>query len=272
MPAPFTETEQRRLKAQLLNLYAVKNKPLKEISNILNLSESGVYGRLKRLNIPITPWLKQRFSNQRQDLKIPSSHSEDLAEFVGIMLGDGQITPTQIWVTSHWLNDRDYHHYIKNLIHRLFNVEVKSLVREQSSVINCYVGSVGIVRFLKSMGFVENKVKMQVKIPNWIFKKKLYQKACLRGLIDTDGSIYKIKSGSVQLSFKNFSIPLLEGARKILVNNYFNPSQISSNTVYLTREEEIIRYFYEIKTSNPKHLYRFLKFKGGSHSGNCTAL
>lgn len=48
--------------------------------------------------------------------------SENLAEFAGIMMGDGAITKRQIAITVHSVDDRDYSLYIRSLIHRLFDV------------------------------------------------------------------------------------------------------------------------------------------------------
>ena len=131
-----------------------------------------------------------------------------------------------------------------------------------------------IARSLKlSQSGIYGRLKLcKIPITPWIMKNKKYQLACLRGLIDTDGSVYLLKSGSVQISFTNFSVPLLEGVRNIFLNNGFHPSKISSHKVYLTRKEEVERYFREVIASNPKHLFRYMKFKGGSHSGNCIRL
>lgn len=270
MPAPFNQSRYEVLRKELWNLYIIKNLSLSKIAKKLRLSESGVYRRLLILRIPIRPSKKTGFLNMKI-VDIPS-YSANLAEFIGIMLGDGHISPTQIYVTSHRFDDLDFHKYVRALIQKLFKVRTRSMMDKKDNIIDCYVGSVRIVRFLKKMGLVENKVKKQVAIPSWIFQKRAFQFACLRGLIDTDGSVYRLKSGSIQISFKNFSYPLLYGVRNIFRINGFHPSKISSNSVYLTRKDEIERYFKEISTSNPKHLDKYLKHKGGSHSGNCIAL
>jgi hypothetical protein len=37
-----------------------------------------------------------------------------------------------------------------------------------------------------------SKYVQKVKIPKWILRNKIYTKECLRGIVQTDGSIYKI--------------------------------------------------------------------------------
>ena len=85
-------------------------------------------------------------------------------------------------------------------------------------------------------------------------------KAFLRGFFDTDGSVYKLKFG-IQLSFTNKSMPLLTALQKALFELQYKPSEISSWKIYLTRKEDIKRFFSEIKPQNKKHLDRFKSFK-----------
>lgn len=261
MPAPFTAEEALQLGAQLWDLYIIQNKPLGEIANILNMSEPGIYGRLKMFAVPIIPWRKEKYLNTLKEVNIPP-YSKELAECIGIILGDGNISSTQIRITSHKHDDFLYHQYVKKLLQALFQIETHSIIKKNENAIECYMNSAQVSRFLFQMGLVKNKVKYQVMIPSWIFRKPEYARACLRGLIDTDGSIYKLRFG-IQLSFTNCSKPLLEGVRKIFVDSGFHPSKISSDAVYLTRREELKRYFNEIGTSNPKHANRYKMFVNG---------
>ncbi|MDP2669161.1 MAG: LAGLIDADG family homing endonuclease [bacterium] len=94
--------------------------------------------------------------------------------------------------------------------------------------------SIALTEWLKKEGLVYNKVVSQVAVPKWIFSKKEYMANFLRGFFDTDGSVYKLCFGA-QISFTN----------------------ISKYRVYLTKRENIINFFEEIKLANPKHLVRF---------------
>ena len=54
------------------------------------------------------------------------------------------------------------------------------------------VNSSNLIAYLLKRGLLKgNKVKNQVDIPGWVLKRIDYRKACVRGLIDTDGSFYK---------------------------------------------------------------------------------
>ena len=112
-----------------------------------------------------------------------------------------------------------------------------------------------------------NKVRQQVKVPNWICDSMEYSMACLRGLFDTDGSFYidrhKHKGKlykSAGICFTNFSKPVLNFFADTLDNLNYHPTRSSSNHVVLRRQLEIKRFFSEIKPANDKHLKKFKNF------------
>ena len=189
---------------------------------------------------------------------IPKAFSVKLAEFIGIMLGDGHISPTQIMV-SIGFRDEKYLEHVSSLMKELFGVNPKYIERTDKNVYVIYLGSVPLVKFFKNMGLVSNKVQQQVDVPNWILSDSKYSKAFLRGFFDTDGSIYKLRFG-VQMAFSNRSIPLLKSTRKILLDSNYHPSKISSWKVYLTRKLDLCRYVKEIGFGNKKHFKKAQKF------------
>lgn len=242
---------------ELYKLYIVKNKSIGEIAPLLSIAESTVYDRLLRLNIQPCRSKKPGFNHARKDISIPSTYSEILAEFLGIMLGDGCLNRTQVTVTL-GTKELEYVKYVAKLITKLFKAKAK-ICRLSNKYYVVYLGSVKALRWLISQGLVHNKVKSQVGIPEWIFTKNKYSKCFLKGFFDTDGSVYKLKFG-VQLAFINRSHPLLEGIRKCLLLTGYHPSKISLYRVYITRKSEVKRFFREIGPANPKHTKRFLKF------------
>lgn len=256
MARRWTKREENDKRKELVQLYVRQNKSIREIGSLLGIADTSVYDRLVRLDIPSLRAKKAGFNNQRNDVVIPS-YSDKLAEFVGIMLGDGNLTPTQVAVT---LGKKDrYADYVSRLMNSLFGPKPKIIFpKDGDSVV--YLGSTMIVRWFLKMGLVFNKVKWQVDIPKWIFSEASYMRAALRGLFDTDGSVYKLRWG-MQISFCNRSRPLIESVRRMLIRLKFHPSQISGYNLYLTRQDDIGRFVREIGFGNQKHAARLLNFR-----------
>lgn len=258
MAVKWTKSQERVNRLELRRLYVHENKTIGEIADILNVGQTTVYDRLIRLNVPIDRSKKQKHNNRRSDIVLPNRYSDTLAEFIGILLGDGHLTPTQVTVT---LGTKDeYVDFVKDMVSKLFRIQSKYMTAPQNAHI-VYFGSTVAVKWLLSMGMVFNKVKQQVDVPSWIFSKKNYMRAAVRGLMDTDGSVYLLRSG-VQMSFTNCSKPLLESFRRMLMQLNFCPSKISGHRVYLTKQGDLRRYFQTIGFHNQKHTKRFLQFSG----------
>ncbi|MDP3917823.1 MAG: LAGLIDADG family homing endonuclease [Candidatus Woesebacteria bacterium] len=257
MPAKWS-TEVEESKFQELNeLYVIQNKTIGEIGKILHLAEATVYGRLLRLNIKPNRYSKRTCNNINNDVTIPCIHSRSLAEFFGIMLGDGCISPTQIMITL-GNKEFDYVNYVSRLITKLFSIVPKIYIRKGGYYVVSF-GSTKIVEWLQSNDLVFNKVKSQVKAPDWIFKKNFLMEGFLKGFFDTDGSVYKLRFG-VQLAFTNKSLSLLEDIRNSLELLNYHPSKISRFQVYITRKRHVLKFFKHINPANIKHRQRFEEF------------
>ena len=254
MARAWTKQEKRFYTKELYTLYIQENKTIKEVASILCIAPQTVFKRLASCNIKTIPERKEKYRNIRRDIVIPKRYSKELAEFIGVMLGDGKISHFQVLVT---LGNKElvYASHVCDLMEKLFLGRPKIATRS-TGYHDVYIGSVLLTTWLLSMGLVTNKVKYQVDVPNWIFSKKSYMKACLRGFFDTDGSIYKLRQG-MQISFTNYSTPLLFALRKMLFELEYTPSRLSSHKVYLTRKEDVTRFFKEIQPKNKKHLQRF---------------
>ncbi len=199
------------------------------------------------------------------------SKSEDLAEFAGIMMGDGSITKRQVAVTVHHKDDRVYSLFVKRLMQHLFDVKPSWTIRVKRSTIFVVISRTQLVKFCQSIGLVVgNKVKQQIDIPDWIMKDAIFRMACIRGLMDTDGCIYNechtINSKKYcypRLSFVSMSAPLRTSVFKIMKELDFSPKIRNNRSVQLENKREIARYFETIKSHNPKHLNRWKQILGG---------
>jgi intein/homing endonuclease len=186
----------------------------------------------------------------------------NLAELVGILLGDGSFylsgynNEVDIALDT---KDEKYKTYVKSLLERI----TSSYIWEKHvKSVNCV--HIRLTRKLPTLELLKvsfkksgNKIKNKVTIPDWIWKKDIFLKSCIRGLIDTDGSIYRLKPqwpNLFQLSFKNNNILLLKDVRKAFLSLGFHPSKVFGNRVVITRQMEIRNYFINIGTRNDTHL------------------
>jgi len=256
MPARWSKEIELIKFKELNDLYATQNKTIFEISKILNITYQTVYDRLLRLNIKPNRSAKKGI-NCISPATIPCIHTRSLAEFFGIMLGDGCLTPTQITVTL-GNKELNYVKYVSHLISRLFNITPKIQKRPKGYYV-VYFGSTKIVRWLQSNGLVFNKVKYQVKAPDWIFKRKFLMEGFLKGFFDTDGSVYRLRFG-VQLAFTNRSFPLLKDLKYSLDALGYYPSKICGYRIYITKKRYILRFIKKINPANLKHRQRFDEF------------
>lgn len=190
--------------------------------------------------------------------------SEELAEFVGIMMGDGGISKYQVAITLHHADDSEYASFVVGTIKKLFKIVPGVYHSPKKSVNNIVVSRKELVRYLHELGLpMGNKVKQQFDIPEWIRHDRKFSIACLRGLIDTDGCVfthrYKVKGkwyAYKKLSFTSASKPLRESVYTLLQEFGFHP-RITGEDVRLNSVEDMGRYFSSIGSHNPKHLRRY---------------
>jgi len=193
--------------------------------------------------------------------------SERLAEFIGIMMGDGGMSKHQICITLHHIDDMEYSKFLVKLIIELFKIRPSVYHSVKYSVKDIVISRSELVKYLHSLGLpIGNKVKQQFDIPDWIKINLKYQIACLRGLVDTDGSIYTHKyyvNGKSysykKISFTTASAPLRNSVYEILKSLGFCPRISHKVDVRLESQKDVKNYFVLVGSHNPKHLNRYAK-------------
>ena len=194
--------------------------------------------------------------------------SEQLAEFIGIVMGDGGITKRQITITLHSKDDKEYGKFVVALIKKLFDVPVGTYYYKVYHAINFIISRSELVKFCtEELGLkIGNKVKQQIDIPDWIKRNKQYAIACVRGLVDTDGSVfthrYKVNGKWYKykkLAFTSYSEPLRQSVFNILKENGLNPRLAQKRDVRLDSIKDMQTYFQLIGFHNSKHLKRYKK-------------
>jgi len=209
--------------------------------------------------------------NNEKVINIPNK-CEDLAELFGIILGDGCVTAYKhmtkknmafsLRITCHSIDDFEFlTNHVKNLIKKLFYIKPFLYKVKNVKVICLTVQSVRLVKFLNNHGLKSgNKVKNNQGIPSWIFKNRNYIKRCVRGMIDTDGSVYMCGNGSLfpRIGLDSNISQLRKDFRKALLILDFNPLKwVRNKHMSLYRKKDVFKYIKEIGFSNPKHRIRF---------------
>ena len=215
---------------------------------------------------------KECFIGSRLKTYFPLKSSR-LAEFVGILLGDGGITKRQISITLHKYDDQDFSIYVKSLIKQLFHVTPSLYKRRGENIVSIVVSRSELVQWLNSIGLLTgSKVKQQVDIPIWIKESASFTKACIRGLFDTDGCFYVDKHPyrkkvyeNCCMNFTNRSLPILSFFKRGLDQLGFHPTQRTKFSIFLRKEKEILKYFQIIGTSNKKHCKKFQNYFKNKH-------
>jgi intein/homing endonuclease len=173
-------------------------------------------------------------------------------------------------VSLNSIEDADYAKFVTALIKKLFNVPVGIYLDKHDAVIDLAVSRVELVRFcVEKLGLkIGNKVKQQVDIPDWIKKDKQYLIACMRGLIDTDGSVflhrYEVNGKWYtypKVSFANYSLPLLRGVFDTLISLGIKPRMSKDRKdVRIESQKDVKLYFDLVGTSNVKDLKKYSKY------------
>lgn len=202
----------------------------------------------------------------RKPLRIPQS-SPQLAELIGILLGDGQIAPYQVSVHGNAHHERPYLVFVQGLFQELFGLG-STLVRRPENALTLVVSSRALVEYLTGQGLcVGNKIAHGAFIPSWVFDERASQIACLRGLMDTDGCFYSYRHVSygiryvhAALCFTSHARPLLEGAHRLFTSLGFRARRSSQWHVSVYRTAEIHRYMQVVGSHNPHFAGRYASY------------
>ena len=198
----------------------------------------------------------------RKEFKYPK-YSDKLAEFVGIVLGDGSISNYQIKITLNYKDDSEYAIYVKDLIGDLFGEFPTTMQREDAGCIDLMITGINLVEYCLSIGLLRgNKVTNQVDVPKWIKKKREYYLSCMRGLFDTDGCVYFHKHWSNGIRYRNLGFCFTNCSRPLLNFFYHGLCELScqaylkEKNVFMYSLEEIERFFKEVGPRNWKQTIR----------------
>lgn len=190
--------------------------------------------------------------------------SKELAETVGIILGDGGVTDCQLRITLNKETDKEYAYFVKKLFSNVFKEIPSFCERKNQKVIDLIISGINLIENLGKIGIGKgDKIRRQVDIPEWIWEKLDYQVACIRGLVDTDGGVYfhkhwtkGIQYRNLGLCFTSWSRPLIRSVSIIFKKFNIKHSIDKEKRIYVYSLDEVIKYFCVFGSNNPKHKRR----------------
>lgn len=170
----------------------------------------------------------------------PFLESEKLAEYIGVVLGDGNIgkfpRTERIIIVGNANNDGFIRRYAK-LTDSIFNKKpTLSHVKGANAVrISLYQKKIS-----DRLGIpTGNRSRLNLKIASWIWKNKKYLISLLRGLFEAEGSLsIHIPTGTYNFQFKNQNKSLLKIVLRSLKLLGYHP-EIRINSIRLRKKIEV---------------------------------
>ncbi len=205
-----------------------------------------------------------------------------LAEFIGALIGDGYIYTNNrkyvIGFTGNPITDLEYYKYLKYLIKNLWSKDVNIIERYRG--IRIVFNSKEITQFLINEVGISHGIDKSEKItiPENIINDWNLAKHTIRGIVDTDGSIFTAKKPgfllypSIEITTSSYKLALQ--IRQTLIAHNFRvaniwryKSKLSKRTTYKVPLNGIIniqKWVTEIGFSNSYKMKKAEKILMGS--------
>ena len=184
--------------------------------------------------------------------------SNKLAEFIGILLGDGSLSESQ-YDCSFVLNrtyDAPYMKYVSNLIFNLFEVKCH-FYQFKANAVRMTIYSKRLFEFL--VNILQISYGSQDKfIPPYLLEDESLVKEVLRGIFDTDGSIY-LSSKKKIINLRSKSEYLKKDITKLLSILKIR-YHISDSNINITNHDDVKRFLSTVGSSNLKNIIKTIEF------------
>tara|TARA_Y100000310_G_scaffold345831_1_gene470786 strand:+ start:9374 stop:10087 length:714 start_codon:yes stop_codon:yes gene_type:complete len=224
-------------------------------------------------------------NDKLKNIKLPDHATEKLAEFIGILAGDGYLyrgsNSYTMGIVGHPIKDYEFFKYVQYLILELFNKPTK--VKERQRAIRIVFQSKWVSEFLIKIIKMPygNKKCFQVCVPEFVRQDNALSRSFLRGLFDTDGSVFvSDKRGSPNyptIELSTTSSAMINQVHKILQRLGFRVTNIRSNLRYpnpnfiyivsLNGNKNMQMWYDQIGFSNPSKKKVLLKILKNGDAG-----
>jgi len=211
----------------------------------------------------ILQWRRKGLKNSNRcktkEINYPKLN-EKLAEFIGVYLGDGTLTKYFIRISGDSRYDGPYFNYLNKLIDNLFGI-IGSITKDKKhNTMYLTIFSKKLCSFLKKEYKLNygHKIINKTSIPKQILNNRKLLFVCIRGLVDTDGSVSRrgIRGSQFCIQFTSHNKNLLKQVEKFMRKEKFFTFSDKTGTG-TNSKEKIFKYFKEIGSANLRHIIRF---------------
>ncbi len=191
----------------------------------------------------------------RSNLELSQEYKLKLAEFIGILLGDGCLSHYsynwnnrsknhyRVKITLNSIDDLDYVDYIANLCNHLFNIEPRICFRKN-------INAVDILIFNKSiLNFLVNEIGLQLS-PKWNraiipdqFCNNQLGRNVLRGYFDTDGCITIMNNNGIK--YPRLEMKISPSPMQMQFINILKENNLDSKYIHWIKEK-LLYIFVEL--------------------------
>ena len=194
--------------------------------------------------------------------------NEQLAELICIILGDGHLHVRGeknyhyygLAISLNRIDEKEYVKYVYNLMKRILKQVPKIHNRKDSKSVDLKINNKAVILALVKSGIKSgDKVKNQISVPNWIKNNKNYIISGLRGLFDTDGSVWiNNRDKNLGLSFRSASRLLVEDFIYMCNKLGIKTGKVTESNTYHIRLKKRFKAF-QTQIIAKGHIIKFLK-------------
>ena len=199
---------------------------------------------------------------------LPRKDDPYLAEFVGIMLGDGSINRTyqnRIQITLN-KNEKAYREHVVALVRKLFGIEPIVKFRKNENAVDIMIFRKFVIDYLiDDVGLIESPKWNRQVVPE-IFMKNDMGRFILRGYFDTDGSVVITDNNGTtypRIEMKVCPSPMKDSIVKILDDMGFRFGCYSIENgrfrIQMNGRSQASKWLKEVGIMNPSQSERLSK-------------
>lgn len=211
-----------------------------------------------------------------------------LAEFVGAFIGDGCMSRyfvsqirkyrEEIQFTGAWKKDSEYYkEIISGSIKDNFGAGWRIYHRKDDDTVRFFIYNERVIKFLHDLGYKFGPKAKTIFIPTTILKNRKLSVSCLRGIFNTDGTVYSRYSkryGNHHRAYLNYKVVQFKSISKRLVKqiklildreNIKTNRIIEDNAAYvlrITSQDEITKFISVVDLNHKYHIQRIKNIEG----------